>query len=97
MANLPSTLPSLALPHVGLGNIGLVVGGGLALALISYSESIGAARSIARLHGYEVDADQELIALGGGNVLGGFLQGFPTDASLSRSSVADMRGRPKLR
>jgi len=89
---LPSTLPSFAFPHVGVQNIGLVVGGGLALGLISYAESIGAARSLARLHGYEVDADQELLALGGGNVLAGLLQGFPTDASLSRSSVADGAG-----
>jgi high affinity sulfate transporter 1 len=90
--NLPSSLPSLALPHVGLKNIGLVVGGGLALGLVSYAESIGAARALARRRGYEVDADQELIALGGGNSLAGFVQGFPTDASVSRSSVADGAG-----
>ena len=74
-----------------------MIGGGLALAFISYAESIGAARSIARRHGYEVDPNQELIALGGGNVLGGLLQGFPTDASLSRSAVADADRRAKLR
>jgi high affinity sulfate transporter 1 len=90
--NLPSSLPSLALPHVGLTNIGVVVGGGLALGLVSYAESIGAARALARRRGYEVDPDQELIALGGGNILAGLLQGFPTDASLSRSSVADGAG-----
>jgi high affinity sulfate transporter 1 len=89
---LPSTLPSFAFPHVGAPNFALVVGGGLALGLISYGESIGAARSLARLHGYEVDPDQELLALGGGNVFAGLLQGFPTDASLSRSAVADTAG-----
>ena len=92
VADLPSTLPSLALPHIGFDNVSLVLGGGLALAFISYAESIGAARSMARRNGYEVDPNQELIALGGGNVLGGFLQGFPTDASLSRTSVADTSG-----
>ena len=85
----PSGLPSLAMPRVGLPNLSLVIGGGLALAFISYAESIGAARSIARRHGYEVDPNQELIALGGGNLLSGLIQGFPTDASLSRSAVAD--------
>jgi len=89
VSNLPSSLPSFALPDVGLKKLGLVVGGGLALGLVSYAESIGAARSLARRRGYEVDADQELIALGGGNILAGLVQGFPTDASLSRSSVAD--------
>jgi len=90
--DLPSSLPSLAFPHIGLSNFGLVVGGGLALGLISYAESIGAARTIARQHGYEVDGNQELVALGGGNLLGGLIQGFPTDASLSRSAVADGAG-----
>jgi len=92
VTNLPSSLPSLALPRVGLKNVAVVVGGGIALALVSYAESIGAARTLARRRGYEVDADQELIALGGGNILAGFVQGFPTDASLSRSSVADGAG-----
>lgn len=90
--NLPSTLPSFAFPQVGVENLALVVGGGLALGLISYAESIGAANSLARLHGYEVDADQELIALGAGNALAGLVQGFPADASLSRSAVADVAG-----
>jgi MFS superfamily sulfate permease-like transporter len=90
--NLPSSLPSLALPRPGFSNLGLVIGGGIALGLISYAESIGAARAIARRRGYEVDPDRELVALGGGNVVAGFVQGFPTDASLSRSAVADNAG-----
>ena len=90
--NLPSSFPSLAVPHPGFGNLGLMIGGGIALGLISYAESIGAARAIARRHGYEVDPDQELLALGGGNLIGGFVHGFPTDASLSRSAVADGAG-----
>ena len=92
VTNLPSSLPSISFPHVGATNLGIVIGGGIVLGLISYTESIGAARSLARRHGYEVDPDQELIALGGGNVVAGFLQGFPTDASLSRSAVADAAG-----
>jgi high affinity sulfate transporter 1 len=90
--DLPSSFPSLALPRPGFANLGLVIGGGVALGLVCYAESIGAARAISRLHDYEVNPDQELLALGGGNILGGFLQGFPTDASLSRSAVADSAG-----
>ncbi len=87
---IPSSgLPTPSLPHVGLANLTLVFGGGLALAFISYAESIGGARTIARRHGYEVDPNQELIALGGANALGSLIQGFPMDASLSRSAVAE--------
>ena len=50
------------------------------------------ARQLASKHGYEVDADQELIALGVSNLGAGLLQGFAVDASLSRSAVADSSG-----
>ena len=50
------------------------------------------ARAIAAKHHYEVDADQELIALGVANLGAGLLQGFAVDASLSRSAVADSSG-----
>jgi high affinity sulfate transporter 1 len=92
VSNLPSSLPSLAVPRPGFASLGLVIGGGIALGLICYAESIGAAGAIARRNGYEVDPDQELIALGGGNLAAGLLQGFPTDASLSRSAVANGAG-----
>jgi MFS superfamily sulfate permease-like transporter len=92
VSNLPSSLPSLAFPRPGFASLGLVIGGGIALGLICYAESIGAAGAIAHRNGYEVNPDQELIALGGGNVAAGLLQGFPTDASLSRSAVADGAG-----
>ena len=92
LSDLPSTLPVPSLPLVGLGSLSLLAGGGAALALVCYAESIGTAQTLARKHGYEVRPDQELIGLGASNVLCGVLQGFPTDASLSRSAVADRAG-----
>ena len=64
----------------------------VALALICFAESVAAARALAAKHHYEVDADQELIALGVANLGAGLLQGFAVDASLSRSAVADDSG-----
>ena len=84
----------LAIPALGLGEIGALSGGAVALALISIAESIGAARSLAAQRGYrdrpEPGArrarrlERRRPAL---------LQGFPVDASLSRSAVAVGRGR----
>ena len=56
------------------------------------AESIGAARSLAVKGHYEIDPNQELIALGAANVGAGFVQGFPADASLSRSAVGAAAG-----
>ena len=63
-----------------------------ALALIAFAESVAGARAFAAKHGYEVNADQELVALGVSNLGAGLLQGFAVDASLSRSAVADSSG-----
>lgn len=92
IADVPTGLPSIEIPNVGLGEIGALTGGALALALVSLAESIGAARSLAASRGYEIDPNQELVALGASNVGAGLLQGFPVDASLSRSAVASAAG-----
>jgi len=92
IADVPAGLPSIALPGIGLGEIGALSGGALALALVALAESIGAARSLATKGGYEIDPNQELLALGAANVGAGLVQGFPADASLSRSAVGAAAG-----
>jgi SulP family sulfate permease len=87
IADVPSGLPTPALPVISLGEIGALSSGALALALVALAESVGAARSLAARRGYEIDPNQELIALGGANAAAGLLQGFPVDASLSRSAI----------
>ena len=92
IADVPAGLPTFAWPGVGLGEVGALSGGALALALVALAESIGAARSLAAKGGYEIDPNQELIALGASNIGAGLLQGFPVDASLSRSAVGEAAG-----
>ncbi len=92
IADVPAGLPTPTFPGVGLGEIGALSSGALALALVALAESLGAARSLAAQRGYEIDPNQELIALGASNVGAGLLQGFPVDASLSRSAVGSGAG-----
>jgi high affinity sulfate transporter 1 len=92
IADVPAGLPTPTIPDVGLGEIGALSSGALALALVALAESLGAARSLAAQRGYEIDPNQELIALGASNVGAGLLQGFPVDASLSRSAVGSGAG-----
>jgi sulfate permease, SulP family len=87
IADVPKGLPTPTIPSVGFGEIGALSSGALALALVALAESIGTARSLSAQRGYEIDANQELVALGASNVSAGLLQGFPVDASLSRSAV----------
>ena len=89
---IPDGLPSFAFPGFNLADVQHLLPDAFALALIAFAESVAGARQLASKHGYEVDADQELIALGVSNLGAGLLQGFAVDASLSRSAVADTSG-----
>jgi high affinity sulfate transporter 1 len=89
---MPDGLPSLTFPSFRLGDVTGLLPDAFALALICFAESVAGARALAARRHYEVDADQELIALGVANLGAGLLQGFTVDASLSRSAVADSSG-----
>jgi high affinity sulfate transporter 1 len=89
---IPDGLPSFALPSFDLADVRDLLPDAFALALIAFAESVAGARQLAARHRYEVDADQELIALGVANLGAGLFQGFAVDASLSRSAVADASG-----
>jgi high affinity sulfate transporter 1 len=89
---LPDGLPRLAWPSFSLDDVRELLPDAFALAIIAFAESIAAARQLAAAHRYEVDPDQELVALGVANIGAGLFQGFAADASLSRSAVADSSG-----
>lgn len=92
VGTIPDGLPSPTMPGFAVADVTRLLPDAVALALICFAESVAGARAIAAKHGYEVDADQELIALGVANLGAGLLQGFTVDASLSRSAVADSSG-----
>jgi high affinity sulfate transporter 1 len=85
---IPSALPEHGLPDVSTGDYRRIVWGAVGIALLAYAESIAAARKFALERGYEVDANRELVAMGTANVGAGLTQGFPIDASVSRTTVA---------
>jgi sulfate permease, SulP family len=92
VGDIPAGLPHPTFPSFGIGDVTDLLPDAVALALIAFAESIAGARAFAAKHGYEVDADQELVALGVSNLGAGLLQGFSVDASLSRSAVAESSG-----
>ncbi len=89
---IPDGLPSLTIPSFRLADVVDLLPDAVALALICFAESVAGARALAAKRHYDVDADQELIALGVSNLGAGLLQGFTVDASLSRSAVAESSG-----
>jgi sulfate permease, SulP family len=92
VGDVPKGLPSLMSPGFDLNDLQALLPIILVIALVSYMESIAVAKAIANKRGYKVDANQELIALGGANLGGAFFQSFPTTGGFSRTAVNDQAG-----
>jgi high affinity sulfate transporter 1 len=85
-------LPTPSIPGVPLVDLPYLVLGAAGMVFLAVGESVGAGRAYATRHGYEIDADQELLALGSANLASGILGGFATDASLSQTATAESAG-----
>jgi high affinity sulfate transporter 1 len=85
-------VPAPSIPRVPIGDLVFLITGAFGIVFLALAESIGAARAFAARHGYEVDPDQELIALGASNVASGLFGGFAVDASLSQSATGEAAG-----
>ncbi|XP_062420165.1 solute carrier family 26 member 6, like isoform X3 [Pungitius pungitius] len=69
-----------------------VIGDAFALAMVGYAISISLGKTFALKHGYNVDSNQELVALGLSNAVGGFFQCFSVCSSMSRSLIQETTG-----
>ena len=89
---LPQGLPSFALPWIGLADLGQVVIGGSAVAMVAFADTSVLSRTYAAKTGTAVDPNQEMIGLGAANLAAGLFQGFPISSSSSRTPVAEAAG-----
>jgi SulP family sulfate permease len=87
---VPAGLPGLELPD--LGQLEVLLPAAAGIALMSFVESIAAARAFVRPDDRELDPDRELVALGAANVGAGFFQGLPAGGGLSQTAVNDAAG-----
>ncbi|PWN07851.1 SulP family inorganic anion transporter [Rhodohalobacter mucosus] len=92
VGTVPIGLPSFEIPGLSSSDFTSLISIILVISLVSYMESIAVAKAIANKKGYKVDANQELIALGGANLGGAFFQSFPVTGGFSRTAVNDQAG-----
>ncbi|KAM5315154.1 solute carrier family 26 member 6 isoform 4-T4 [Glossophaga mutica] len=69
-----------------------LVGNAFAIAVVGFAIAISLGKIFALRHGYRVDGNQELVALGFCNLVGGIFQCFPVSCSMSRSLVQEGTG-----
>jgi len=66
--------------------------GGFLVALTSFLTTYATSKKQALMHGYSIDAAQEMFALGMAGTCGSFFGSFPPSGSLSRTSLASEVG-----
>jgi len=92
VGDIPQGLPSMGMPDISSSEIAGLVAGGLAVALIGFSEGYGAASSFARKHGDRLHNNQEFIAIGTSNIGAGLSSGMVVGGSLSKTAANDAAG-----
>jgi MFS superfamily sulfate permease-like transporter len=87
-----SALPLPAIPKVEPGDFIALAPGAAAIAVIGFAETSQVAQRFADEHRYDVRQNQELLALGGSNILSGAFQGFIVGGGASQSAANDSAG-----
>ncbi len=89
---LPQGLPPFAIPSVTPADIGTLLVGAVGIAIVAFADTSVLSRTFALRGGYQVNPNQELVALGTANVASGLFQGFAISSSSSRTPVAAEAG-----
>ena len=93
IGEIPAQLPGLTWPELSLNQWVGLLPGAVAIVVVGFAESVAAARTYARQHDYEIDADQEMIGVGAANLATGVVGAFVVDGSLSKTAAADQAGQ----
>uniref|UniRef100_H3CKV8 Solute carrier family 26 member 6 n=1 Tax=Tetraodon nigroviridis TaxID=99883 RepID=H3CKV8_TETNG len=90
VGEIPSGLKAPLAPDVSL--FPQIIGDTIAVAIVGYAINISLGKTFALKYGYKVDSNQELVALGLSNTIGGLFQCYSVTSSLSRSLVQESTG-----
>ncbi len=89
---VPSGLPAPSVPDVSWADLGGLLLPAVGIAIVGYTDNVLTARAFAYRGRYDVDANQELLALGVANIGAGLFRGFPISSSGSRTALGDAAG-----
>jgi MFS superfamily sulfate permease-like transporter len=92
VGTIPRGLPTPGWPSLKLVDYLGLLPGACGVILVLFAEHISAAQKFAVKHHYDLDANQELIALGVSNFLAGLFGGFAGGGILSKTTVNEVAG-----
>ena len=88
IGEIPKGLPAFRVPHFNMQILSDLMPIAFTLSFIAFLEAISVAKAVEANHTeYKVVPNQELIALGLGNVVGSFFQTYPATGGFSRTAV----------
>jgi MFS superfamily sulfate permease-like transporter len=87
VGQVPEGLPSFTPPKLDLAVVLQLLSAAITISLLGFMEAISIAKAMATKTRQRLDANQELIGQGVGNILGSLTQSYPTSGSFSRSAV----------
>ncbi|KAF9965734.1 hypothetical protein BGZ70_004213, partial [Mortierella alpina] len=94
---IPTGLPNMSWPPTMIGPWSVhdwtpLIWPGILMALVVYVMSLSVAKHFGREYGYEVDADQEMLALGVGSLIGSCFGAYACTGNLTRSAILAQLG-----
>ncbi len=92
LGQVPQGLPALGLPDVSRQDLNALLPIALAGFVLAAVETSAIGRMFGQKHGNRFDANQELLALGAGNLMAGLGRGFPVSGGMSQSLVNESAG-----
>ena len=93
IGTVPSGLPDFHIPAVQSADVRALLPVAATLALVAFMEAFSVAKFIAqKTRDHQVDADQELRALGVANAIGSLFGAYPTSGGFSRTAVNHRSG-----
>ena len=87
VGKIPEGLPPMAIPTLDFQTMGQLLSVTVAIALIGFMEAISIAKAMAASTRQRLDANQELVGQGLGNIISALSQGYAVSGSFSRSAV----------
>jgi high affinity sulfate transporter 1 len=92
VGSVPTGLPSPQFPDVSRGDLTDLLLPAIGVTVVAYTDNTLEGRAFASRNRYEIDANQEFLALAAANVAAGASQGFPVSSSGSRTVIGDSLG-----
>lgn len=97
VGSIPAGFPVPTLPNVSGHDLVALLLPAIGVAIVGYNDNVLTARAFASRASHRVDANAELLALGGANLAAGLLRGFPVSSSGSRTAIgASLGSRTQL-